>query len=186
MSLRIVSGERKGKRLKSVPGLLARPTSDRVREAVFNILQNNVADSYALDLFCGTGAMGVEALSRGARWAGFVDMENDCLKVTRQNIASCGFVEKARVIRWDIRKNLDCLSGLPFSIDLVFMDPPYRHGLIKTALTHLQEAGCLSNGAVLVAESAREESIPEGSTGFQVMDQRYYGKTLVTFLKHMV
>jgi 16S rRNA (guanine966-N2)-methyltransferase len=186
MGLRIISGRFKGKKLHSVPGLTIRPTADRLRESIFNILSHEVLNAVVLDLFAGTGALGMEALSRGAESAVFVDNNPGTLSVIQRNIISCSFDKQAHIIKWDIRKNLNCLKSAGPAFDLVFMDPPYNLGMIKPALFNLDQTGSLKKGARIVVEHSPPEPIPDRIFRFEIADQRKYGKTLVSFLTYVI
>jgi len=206
--LRIISGSLRGKKLHSICGLITRPTADRLRESVFNILSSrHIPRSYAkahgendfreqegmlreavvLDLFAGTGAFGIEALSRGAAFAVFVEKHRDALSVIARNIRSCAFESRAKFIRWDIKHNLKCIKSNSFSpFNLVFMDPPYDKNLIKPALCNLHSSHSLEKGACIVVEHSLLEPIPEDFPDYALSDQRRYGKTLVSFLDYML
>ncbi|MGD9382499.1 MAG: 16S rRNA (guanine(966)-N(2))-methyltransferase RsmD [Desulfobacterales bacterium] len=186
MELRIISGRLKGKKLRSVRGVTIRPTADRLRESIFNILSNQVLNAMVLDLFAGTGALGMEALSRGAESAVFVDNNPGALSVIQRNITSCAFDKQAHIIKWDIKKNLDCLKSAGTAFDLVFMDPPYNQGMVKSALFNLEQTGSLEQAARIVVEHSPLEPIPEDIFMFEIADRRKYGKTLVSFLTYMV
>jgi len=181
--LRIIAGERRGKTLRSVRGMATRPTADRVRESVFNILSHQVRDATVLDLFAGTGAMGIEALSRGADYAVFIDDSQNALSVISRNLEECRFQDKAKVIRWNIVKNLNCLDGFKERFDLIFADPPYHKNFIAPALHHLLKSNCLKDNALIVIEHELEP-IPTDISDFCLTDQRKYGKTFVSFLKY--
>jgi len=191
MGLRIISGKFKGKKLHSVRGLTIRPTADRLRESIFNILSHGVLNAVVLDLFAGTGALGMEALSRGAESAVFVDNNPEALSVIQRNITSCSFGKQARIIKWDIKKNLNCLKSAGGAFDLVFMDPPYNRDMVKPALFNLEQSGSLKKGARIVVEHivvehSPLEPIPDPVFMFEVEDRRKYGKTLVSFLTYMI
>lgn len=184
--MRIIGGELKGKKLYSVNGTKTRPTSDRVREAIFNILSSQIRDAVVLDLFAGTGAFGLEALSRGARFAVFADAQREAMIVLRRNIQACCLEEKTKTVQWDVKKNLSCLEAIAPAFNLVFMDPPYNKNLILPSLTNLLACQCLAKEACIIIEHARKESIPANQTLLQLTDQRRYGKTLVSFLAFML
>jgi len=184
--MRIIGGDFKGKKLAVFRGTATRPTADRLRESIFNIRASSIPGAVVLDLFAGTGALGLEALSRGAASALFIDSETAAVNIITKNIASCRITEQAKVIRWDIRRNLNCLSSAGPVFDLVFMDPPYNAGLIAPALTHLATQGILKNEASIIIEHAVTESIASSIHGFELTDQRIYGKTLVSFLKTVI
>ena len=172
--------------MHSVRGVTIRPTADRLRESIFNILSHRVRNAVVLDLFAGTGALGIEALSRGAESAVFVDNNPGALSVIRRNITSCSFEKQAQIIKWDIRKNLNCLKSASTTFDLVFMDPPYNRGMVKPALLNLEKTGSLATGARLVVEHSPLEPIPDPVFMFEITDKRKYGKTLVSFLTYMI
>lgn len=184
--MRIIGGDLRGRRLFSVSGLQTRPTADRLRESVFNILSESVQDSVVLDLFAGTGTLGLESLSRGAQKAVFVDKSKRVLSVIRRNIQSCGLETKAEVIRWDIIRNLNCLKTFEPAFNLVLMDPPYDRQIVSTTLNHLHRSGCLANEALVVVEHLFREKIETQASVYTLFDQRKYGKTLVSFLRYMV
>ena len=180
--MRIISGEFKGKKLASFKGNATRPTSDRVREALFNILGADIRNAAVLDLFAGTGALGLEALSRGASNAVFIDASASAIEVIQKNAAACKPENRARIMRWDIAKNLNCLQAGFAPFDLVFMDPPYNQNFIAPALNNLMEADVLNRSARIIIEHAASEAIPQDIPTLHLADQRIYGKTLVSFL----
>lgn len=184
--MRIISGDCRGRKLFSLKGMTTRPTADRVRESIFNILALRVPGAYVLDLFAGTGALGLEALSRGAAAAVFVDSSLPAGQIIEKNIRACKMEARSRFIRWDIVKNLHCLKPSDPAFDLVFMDPPYAKSCIQAALTHLVRQQALKNGATIVIEHNASEPVPGEFTELNLGDQRVYGKTLVSFLTVML
>jgi 16S rRNA (guanine966-N2)-methyltransferase len=187
MGVRIIGGELKGRKLYSIRGTAIRPTADRLRESIFNIISSCVPDAVVLDLFAGTGALGIEALSRGAESAIFVDNSKEALSVIKNNIKSCTLDKRAKVIKWDIKKNLNCLKLTPPGFfTLVFLDPPYNQNMIKPTLLNLDHSKSMKKEAVIVVEHAPVESIPSEFIAFEVTGQRRYGKTLVSLLKYVV
>jgi 16S rRNA (guanine966-N2)-methyltransferase len=180
--MRIISGEFKGRKLASLQGTATRPTSDRVRESIFNILASNITNAAVLDLFAGTGALGLEALSRGADKAVFIDSSASAVQIIQKNIIACKAEDRARIIRWDIVKNLNCLPSDTLALDLVFMDPPYNKNFILPALKKLMQQNVLKDGAAIIIEHAAAETIPKDLPGLSLADHRRYGKTLVSFL----
>lgn len=181
--MRIVGGKFKKKKLISVQGEKTRPTSDRLRETLFNILSYDVVDTTVLDLFAGTGALGLEAMSRGASSALFLEKMPDAVSVIKKNIDSCNVRDTAGVIRWDILRNLNCLAGRG-EFNLVFMDPPYNKSMLEKTLENLIKSDCLMDKAVLIAEHAASETIDPVPESFSVTDHRIYGKTAVSFLMY--
>lgn len=184
--MRVISGTFKGRRLKAPTGMMTRPTADRVKESVFNILTGSLLNKRVLDLFAGTGSLGIEALSRGAASAVFVDQAKAALSAIRTNIRNLELEDRTRVIHWNIRKNLNCLTPEPDAFDLVFMDPPYDTGAVAPALTGLLSCGALSAGARVVIEHSCRESIAHPVDIRVVIDQRRFGKTLVSFMDVML
>lgn len=180
--MRIITGECKGKKLFSLPGTATRPTADRVRESVFNILAPDIVNTSVLDLFAGTGALGLEALSRGAAGAVFIDALPAAVKIIQKNVAACRMEARARVICWDIGKNLNCLQSGAQAFDLVFMDPPYNKNLVAPTLLKLMKQNVLTDGATVIIEHSAAETVPQDLAGLPLTDQRVYGKTLVSFL----
>jgi len=181
--VRIIGGALRGRTLFSPKGLAIRPTADRLRESIFNIIGASVSGTSVLDLFAGTGALGLEALSRGANSAVFIDISGKALALIGKNITALGLYEKAQVLRWDVRRNLDCLAQWPCRFSLVFMDPPYARNLVVPTLGHLRACGALAQEALLVVEHASGEPIDPISAGFSLDDNRQYAKTVVSFLR---
>lgn len=184
--MRIISGSLKGRKLHRFRGDDIRPTTDRLREALFNILGDRFGDRSVLDLFAGSGAMGLEALSRGAAGAVFVDNHARALDLIRKNVAGCGMEKRSRTIRWDIRRNLDCLKPMRARFHVAFVDPPYRRNLVAPAMRHLAGSRALADGALLVVEHADTEDPPAEDAHFSLCDRRRYGKTVVSILRYVV
>jgi 16S rRNA (guanine966-N2)-methyltransferase len=184
--VRVISGHLRGRRLGAVPGLATRPTTDRTREALFNILGPSVADCKVLDLFAGTGALAIEALSRGAQSALLVDNNKTALATIRKNIATCGLADVATVRHFDLRRRLSLLGTYSNYFDLVFMDPPYHRRLVESTLDRLHTSGALAQEALIVVEHHVDEAFTPGEAFFKLEDRRRYGKTLVSFLSYVL
>ena len=184
--MRIISGDLKGKKLHSIKGTKTRPTSDRLRESIFNIIAFNVQNTCILDLFAGTGAFAIEALSRGAKFAVFIDISKSAVSAIRENIKACNLDDRVNVIKWDINKNLNCVKHSNPAFNLVFMDPPYDKNFVKPTLLNLHLSGCMENGCLIIVEHSLREPIPKEPAVFKITDQRKYGKTLVSFLKYVI
>jgi len=185
--MRITAGRFKGRNLVPPKDMTVRPTSDKVRHAIFNILEHKdfgfpfrLEGVRAIDLFAGTGAMGLETLSRGARYCLFVDDAAESRALIRENVEALGLTGASKIWRRDAAKlgPLDTLS--PFGI--AFLDPPYRKDLIAPALLGLRDGGWLVSPALIVAEMAEEEVCPP-TDGFEILDDRIYGDTRVVILK---
>ena len=186
MGQRIIGGRLRGKKLFPIKGARIRPTGDRQREAIFNILSDRIDGSAVLDLYAGTGALGLEALSRGAATGIFIDNDTIAAQVIARNIRACGLEGNTYLIRWDIEKNLKCLHRLGIVIDVVFMDPPYHCGLIVPTLRNLRDSGCLKTDSIIIIEHAADDILSALDDTFTCYDQRRYGKTLVSFLNYMI
>lgn len=186
MTIRVIGGELKGRKLATMPGIETRPTADRVRESIFNILGDVVRGTRVLDLYAGTGAMGIEALSRGAQFVLFVDSQKIALTALTKNLKTCLLESRSVTIEWNILGNLDVLHSHRPGFDLVFIDPPYNKDMIEPTLAHLGSSQCLANGARLIIEHSLLEPIPTNPPAFKLVDQRRYGKTLVSFLFYML
>ena len=184
--MRIIGGNFKGRKLQPVQGRRTRPTADRIRESIFDIIEDRVREAMVLDLFAGTGALGIEALSRGADGAVFIDNDQHANFMIRKNIHSCGLDKKAKVIKWDIVRNLNCILTIEPKFDLVLIDPPYNKKKIKMILLNLHQSSSLIKGADIIIEHSVSEPISEKSSIFKMIDQRRYGKTLVSFLNYMI
>jgi 16S rRNA (guanine966-N2)-methyltransferase len=172
--MRVIAGEYGGRRLQAPPGDATRPTSDRVREALFSVLGERVPGARVLDLFAGSGALGIEALSRGAAGATFVDSAPAAIRAVKANLAA--LAAEAEVRRADARRFLSAASAAARQYDLVFLDPPYRlTGRLGGELTAALPA-VLAEGAVVVAESDRRAPL---ELGLPILDERRYGDTLI-------
>jgi 16S rRNA (guanine966-N2)-methyltransferase len=190
--MRIVGGRHRGRRLAAPPGNAVRPTSDRAREAVFNILAHGgfgaggaaiVAGAVVLDAFCGTGAMGLEALSRGAARAIFVDNEPQSLVAARANIAAVGEQAAARVIAADATRPPPRPKELP-PATLAFFDPPYAEAVAAAALAGFAGQGWLAPGALCTVEEAARAPALVPPPGFETLQVRRYGAARVTLLRY--
>jgi 16S rRNA (guanine966-N2)-methyltransferase len=179
--LKISGGELRGRLVKAPPGLATRPTAAKVREALFAILGQAVREARAADLFAGSGALGLEALSRGAAWCLFVDSAPAALKLLGGNLAALGLAERARVLGLDLGTagaGRRLAEHGPF--DLILADPPYGKGLVAVALG-LAAGGLLAPGGWLVIEHSPRER-PEAPPGLELDDRRAYGQTELSFL----
>ena len=186
MSLRIIAGELKGRKIRSVRGTKTRPTANRIREAIFNILAPQFVGCRVLDLFAGTGAFGIEALSRGAESAVFIDIDPASIAILTSNLKTLCLERQSKILRWDMIRDLNCLQSLPSPYELVFMDPPYRRKMIASALQNLHRSQSLAHGTRVVVEHSYREPVATGRLPFEIKDRRKYGKTLVTILDYVI
>jgi len=178
--MRVVAGRWRGRTLRAPRGLDVRPTTDRVRESIFDILGERVAGAKVLDLFSGTGAMAIEALSRGASGAVLVESSPPAAAVLKANLASVG-ASSAVCLPMDYRKALRRLADRGETFSLAFLDPPYGKGLLDEAAEELERAGVLAVGALVVAESAARDPQEKAPAGWVQESERRYGDTRVVF-----
>lgn len=174
--LRIITGAAKGKKLKTLEGEATRPTSERIKEAVFSAIQFDIEDRRILDLFAGSGQMGLEALSRGAASVMFIDSAREAMDIVKDNARTTGFFDRCRYLVSDYRNYIRKASGKD-KFDLVFIDPPYAMECSQDALLRMHEAELLADGAIAVLESGEEE-IDINALGpcFEVIKSTHYGK----------
>jgi 16S rRNA (guanine966-N2)-methyltransferase len=181
--MRIIAGSRRGRRLVPWEEAGIRPMRDFVRSALFNILVDLVPDARFLDLFCGTGSVGLEALSRGAREAVFVDRSEAACGIVRRNLAELGFGQQAKVVTQDFADAIDGLARRGRCFDLVFVGPPYDRGLEARALGRLGDGRLLAPGAVVVPEVRKGTPVAERYGRLVRIDVRAYGDNVLVFYR---
>lgn len=174
--MRVITGSARGRRLKELEGLETRPTTGKVKEALFSVIQFDIESRRVLDLFAGTGQLGIEALSRGAECAVFVERRRDALQVIRENLEACGMTDKARVVNGDAMSYLK--SGEKF--DLIFLDPPYASGLLEQALEEIVRFDICRRHGIIVAESAADKTLPPLAGPYALYREYRYGKIKLT------
>lgn len=180
--MRVITGSARGKKLKEIQGMETRPTTDRVKESLFNIIQFEITGRQVLDLFAGTGQLGIECLSRQATGVTFVDQRKDAAALVRENLARCELEENAQVYA---REALSFLSTCaPESYDVVMLDPPYETDLLEKSLLAIQRFDILRNHGIIVCESPIEWEYPPLEAPYVFGKEYRYGKIkLTTFLK---
>ena len=178
--MRVVAGRAKGVLLKTPDGMLTRPTADRVKEAMFSIIQFDLPGARVLDLFGGTGQLGIEAISRGAKSAVFVDSREDACRLIRENLKRAGMTEEGRVIKADY---LAFLKRCSDSFDIVLLDPPYAEEFLENSLKMITEIDILQSGGIIIAERPLGKDLPWSFPGFTRSKDYKYGKTLLTLYK---
>lgn len=178
--MRVIAGLAKGRRLKSPVGLATRPTTDRIKEAIFSILHPYLPKSHVLDLFSGTGNLGIEALSRGAEKAFFVDNNKNSIRIIYENIEITGFKEKSKIFHQEALKTIRELAQLGQKYDIIFMDPPYLKGLIVPCVQAIEEDRLLSDTGVIVIEHDSKDVLPEKFTRLIRIKNRKYGNTTIS------
>jgi len=182
IKMRIISGTSKGRRLATPKSQAIRPTSDRVKESIFNILGAEVEGKVILDLFAGTGNLGIEALSRGAKRVLFVEKGRQALKLIQRNLSLFGMRERSEIFPRDVSRAIGILNQRGESFDLILMDPPYEKGLIQKTLLKLHSHRIYHEDSILVIEHDRREPIPERVEGWALIRQRSIGDTVISFL----
>jgi len=177
--MRVTGGIGRGQRLKVPAGDRVRPTSDKVKQALFNILGERVEDAVFLDLYAGAGGIGIEALSRGARRVVFVDASRDSVDAVKHNIGQTGFGDRAEVVFSEAETFLKKASG-PY--DIVFLDPPYAEEM-QPLLGRLAGAGILKPGSIVIAEHFKKQPSPESAGALTLYRDAQYGDTVLAFYK---
>lgn len=178
--MRVITGKARGVQLKTPEGLLTRPTADKVKEALFSIIQFEIPGASVLDLFGGTGQLGIEALSRGASSAVFVDAREDACKLIRENLKRTRLEEQAKVIRSDY---LAYLESCRESFDIIFLDPPYAEVFLENSLNRITEIDILHSGGIIVTERPLGKELPWEIDGYTRSRDYKYGKTLLTIYR---
>ena len=178
--MRVIAGTAKGIKLNTPEGMLTRPTTDRVKEALFSIIQFDIPTSSVLDLFGGTGQLGIEALSRGAKRAVFVDNREEACRLIRENLKKTGMEQDAQVIRADY---LDYLNRCRETFDIVFLDPPYAEVFLENSLKRIIEIDILKPSGIIVTERPLGKELPERFSGFSRSKDYRYGKVLLTIFR---
>lgn len=188
-SLRIISGSARGLALAGFSGKDIRPTPDRVREAVFSMIVSRLvgfSGLRVLDLFAGSGAMGLEALSRGAEQAVFVDSGSQSWSLIEKNLERCRMQDRSHVMRRNVNQALSELARGKSRFDLVFLDPPYDKGLVERTLVELVRSDLLADEALVVAESDLKEPQPETVAGLEKLNSRHFGRSRIELFMPMV
>ena len=172
--MRVITGSARGRRLRTLEGESVRPTTDKVKEAMFSIIQFDIEGSCVLDMFCGCGQLGIEALSRGAKSAVFADISRSSITVTEENLENTGFRNCSKTVLGNSLEYLDRTSEV---FDIAFLDPPYKAGIMEDAIDRVRLH--MADDGIIVCETAAEEVLPEDIEGFT--SKRYkYGKIALT------
>ncbi len=182
MNMRITGGSKKGLTLFSPKGKHIRPSSDHIRQVIFNIIGHDLSKKKILDLFSGTGILGIEALSRSAEFACFVDNSSESLSLINRNIEKSGFKNRASIVKRDLTKRSS--FRLKGKFDIVFIDPPYNTSLLKKALEMMPVKDLLSDDAIIVGRTSKRESLPSLINNMELLDMREYGDTKVWIYRY--
>ena len=178
--MRVISGKARGVNLKTPAGTATRPTADRVKEAVFSIIQFDLPGATVLDLFGGTGQLGIEALSRGAKNAVFVDERDDACKLIRENLKRTKLEGEGRIIRSDYSAFLKSTSQ---KFDIIFLDPPYAEVFLENSLNLITQIDILQSGGIIVTERPAEKALLLDFSGYTRSKDYKYGNTLITLFR---
>lgn len=179
--MRIITGTAKGRIIKSPEGQITRPTSDRVKESLFNIISKKIYGAKVLDLFSGTGNLGLEALSRGAEICSFVECNNNTYKILSSNIEELGFVSKSELYKGDAFDVLEILSRNNKKYDIIFLDPPYSKGLVERSIQKIYELMVLQQNGIIISECDQNDVIPENIKDIKAYRIEKYGRTKIYF-----
>ena len=178
--MRVITGKARGVVLKTPDGMATRPTSDRVKEALFSIIQFDVPTARVLDLFGGTGQLGIEALSRNAKWAVFVDEREEACKLIRENLKRTRLEDCARVVRSDY---MAFLRTCKEKFDIIFLDPPYAEVFLENSLKMITEIDILQSGGIIVTERPVEKDLLFDFPGYSRSKDYKYAKTILTIFR---
>jgi 16S rRNA (guanine(966)-N(2))-methyltransferase RsmD len=183
--MRIIAGTARHRIIQSVPDSLTRPTTDRIKESIFNILNFRIPGSEILDLFAGTGNMGLEAISRGAKSSVFVDLRKVSIDTINKNIETLGFTSQSKVIMSEAEKALLCLSSKGYSFDIIFCDPPYHMGLDIPAMELIESKRLLKRDGILIVRHHQKTKLPETLGAIEMYRQKKYGDCIVSFYRYI-
>ena len=178
--MRVITGSARGKRLKELPGMATRPTTDRVKEGLFSALQFEIEGRRVLDLFAGTGQLGIECLSRGAASAVFVDRRKDAVALIKDNLKATGLAQNARVVSGD---SMEYLKSVRERFDLIFLDPPYAEDLLENAVAHIARFDILAPHGIIAAEHPVGKVLPALAPPYRVQRTYRYGKIALTLYR---
>lgn len=180
LGVRVISGSARGLKLNTPGDDRVRPTTDRVKESMFNIVQDWVYDSQVLDLFAGSGALGIEALSRGASQAVFCDNSLDSIKIIKSNIEKARVVDRSQIVSGDFKRCLRDMEAKNQSFDMIFVDPPYYEGLFEEVLDTIRSCKILKKDGIVIVEHDAKRPIGRVE-GLEVYKEKKYGITMLTF-----
>lgn len=179
----MISGKAKGHKLKTLKGIATRPTSDRVKESLFNIIAPFIPGSLVLDLFAGSGSLGIEALSRGADFAVFADISRDSIDVIKENLTFTGFIEKSEVLHMGYAQTLAIIAAEGRKFDLFFLDPPYNKNFIQETLKLMAKNDIIRENGILIAEHHINDQLPEYCGSLKLVRKQKYGDTMISLFE---
>ncbi len=183
--MRIIAGDFKGKKLIPIKGVKIRPTSDKIKAAIFNILGSSIKDKKILDLFSGTGALGIEAVSRGAEFCIFMDNNKYSLSVINKNVNLCRIENRTRIIKKDIIGLDKIINYANYQFDILFLDPPYKANIIDSVMKKISQTVFQDSKVIIIAEHSIKTKLSQIITPFILYDTRKYGNTAVSFFRQV-
>lgn len=172
---RIISGGAKGLILKAPKDKNTRPTSDRTKEALFSILHTKINDAIVVDIFSGTGSLGLEAISRGSNFCYFIDYNRNCCNIIKENIAKCHMNDKSKVLMLKANKAIEYLASIKVKANLIFLDPPYDKGFVNSTIEKIFEFDIIDETGIIICEHSQKEIPKENFNEFTCIDKRKYG-----------
>ena len=182
--MRVISGIHKGRQLKAVPGMNTRPTTDKVKESIFNMIGPYFEGGIALDLFGGSGGLGIEALSRGINKVIFVDKDGKAIQTIKKNVEELKLTDSVEIYRNDAIRALNALKKRDdIRFDLILLDPPYKRHQLETLLQTIDEYGLLVQGGIIMAEHSNEVVLPDEIGNLQILKKETYGTTVISVYK---
>lgn len=179
--MKIVAGKNRGNKLKSPKGLFIRPTSQKVREALFDIIGTSIQEACFLDLFAGTGAVGIEALSRGAKKVIFIEKELKCTKIIQENLEKTKNNQNAIVYKLDFLSGLKILAKKNYLLDYIFLDPPYNMSIVNISLSEISKLPILNKNSVVIAQHYKREIVNDKLNNLKLFKQKIYGECCLSF-----
>ena len=181
--MRIISGLARGTKLYTLEGIETRPTLDRVKEPLFSIIQNRIENATVLDLFAGSGALGLECLSRGANKAFLCDISYKAINIIKQNAVKTRLIEKTEIIQGDYKKVLSNFSDQNTKFDIIFLDPPYKLDVMPKIINNIIELNLLTDDGIVISETDQQGVVEEiKNTKMNIIDIRKYGRVILVFL----
>ncbi|MBB6217826.1 16S rRNA (guanine(966)-N(2))-methyltransferase RsmD [Anaerosolibacter carboniphilus] len=178
--MRVIAGELRGRKIKAPDGLHTRPTTDRVKESIFSMIYSHLADSIVLDLFAGSGSLGIEALSRGAQKAYFIENNKQSLGIVKENLTILGLLDQSVVLLTDAIRALKEFAIKGEKFDIIFLDPPYMKGFIIPCVEGIEVNGLLNTDGIIVIEHKVEDVLPDEIGNLLKMKDRRYGDTNIS------
>lgn len=182
--MRVISGSQKGRQLKAVPGKNTRPTTDKVKESVFNIIGPYFDGGLGLDLFAGSGGLGIEGISRGLDKVLFIDSDYKAIRTIKENIKLCGFEAKAEIYKNDWKRALELIIERQLKFEVIWMDPPYKKDVYTTILTKISNHQLLDNTGIIVCEHAKENILPDQIESLVKTRTVHYGTISISLYQY--